>query len=367
MKKIKGYKLIFTNDLKAKINKDLKEILNSGNLSTGKYVKRFEEKFKKLHNAKFAVACNSGGGALEVLFKSLGIAGKEVLVPTNTFIATYNAIKFAGGIPKLIDTESNSLNISLETIKKSVTKKTKCIAIVHIGSIISDDIFKIAEFCRKKKIFLIEDCAHSVLTKSNGIFAGNFGIAGAFSFFATKSITSGEGGMITTNDFNLYQKLKLHVSYGMTKSFTEYDYKLFGGNFRMNELEAVVGYHHLVNYKAYLNEKYKIKKKYDLLLKNKIQIFNTKSSGNLYKYVCLLPKNKNKKDLINFFNKHKISLSGDIYTKPLHKFKIIKNINKEKLPNAEDVCARHFCLPIYYGLSLKDASYIGKKLLEFLE
>ena len=184
MKKINGYKLVFNKDLKNKINNDLKKIIDSGNLSNGKYVRRFEEKFKRLHGSKFAVACNSGGGALEILFKSLDIEGKEVLVPTNTFIATYNAIKFAGGIPKLIDTAPDSLNISLETIKKAVTKKTKCITIVHVGAIISDEIIKIAEFCKKKKISLVEDCAHSVLTKSKGIFAGNFGIAGAFSFFA---------------------------------------------------------------------------------------------------------------------------------------------------------------------------------------
>jgi dTDP-4-amino-4,6-dideoxygalactose transaminase len=366
MKKINGYKLVFNKDLKNKINNDLKQIIDSGNLSNGKYVRRFEEKFKRLHGSKFAVACNSGGGALEILFKSLDIEGKEVLVPTNTFIATYNAIKFAGGIPKLIDTAPDSLNISLETVKKAVTKKTKCITIVHIGAIISDEIIKIAEFCKKKKIYLVEDCAHSVLTKSKGIFAGNFGIAGAFSFFATKSITSGEGGMVTTNNFNLYKKLKLHVSYGMSKSYNDYDYKLFGANFRMNELEAVVGYHHLINYGPYLKKKIKIKKIYDLILKNKIQIFKSKSLGNLYKYICILPKNRNKKDLVSYFNRNNISLSGDVYNKPLHKFKIIKNINKEKLPNAEKICARHFCLPIYYGLKLKDANYVARKLLEFL-
>lgn len=150
-KEIKGYKLFFTRIIKSKINSDLKKVMNTGNLSTGIYVSRLENKFKKLHKSKYAVACNSGGGALEIIFRSLDLFKKEVLVPANTFIATYNSVKFAGGIPKLIDTGPENLNITLDTIKKQVTKKTKCIVIVHVGAIISDEIIKIAEFCKKKK------------------------------------------------------------------------------------------------------------------------------------------------------------------------------------------------------------------------
>ena len=194
-KEIKGYKLFFTNRIKNKINSDLKKIMSTGNLSMGFYVDRLENKFKQLHKSKYTIACNSGGGALEIIFRALDLVGQEVLVPTNTFIATYNAVKFSGGIPKLIDTGPDNLNITLETIKKRVTKKTKCIVIVHVGAIISEEIVKIAKFCKSKKIFLVEDCAHASLTKLGNKYAGNFGIAGAFSFYSTKSITSGEGGM----------------------------------------------------------------------------------------------------------------------------------------------------------------------------
>ena len=366
-KEIKGYKLFFTKTIKKKINSDLKKVINSGNLSTGFYVKRLEDKFKKLHNSKFAVACSSGGGALEIIFRSLDIVGKEVLVPTNTFVATYNAIKFAGGIPKLVDTAPNDLNISLDTIKKKITRRTKCITIVHVGAVISDEIIKISKFCKKKNIFLVEDCAHAALTKFENTYAGNFGIAGAFSFFSTKSITSGEGGIITTNNISLYKKIKLHTSYGMSKKYNDYDYKVFGSNYRMNESEAVIGYHHLVNYRVYLNEKRKIKKIYDSILNKKIKLLKSKSVGNLYKYICFLPENKSKLSLINFLKKNKILLSGEVYNKPLHKFSIIKKYHKEKLLNSEISCSKHFCLPIYYGLKIKDAKFIANKVLEFLQ
>ena len=112
----------------------------------------------------------------------------------------------------------------------------------------------IDESTKKKNIYLIEDCAHAVLTSFNGKHAGNFGDAGAFSFYSTKSVASGEGGMITTNNIRLYNKMKLLTSYGMTKRYGVFDYKYFSSNYRMNEMEAIIGYHHLINYKYYISE-----------------------------------------------------------------------------------------------------------------
>ena len=255
---INGYKLLLSKKIINSSINEIRQVLKSGNLATGKYVKRFEEKFKELNKSKYAIACSSGGSALEIIFKSFDLKNKEVLVPSNTFIATYNAIKFSGAIPKLIDCEQNSLHVSLRQIKKNVTKKTKCICIVHIGSYLPDDIKEIVEFC--KKIILIEDCAHSVLTKFHNKYSGNFGHAGAFSFYSTKSVSSGEGGMITTNNYNLYNKMKSLTSYGMSKSYGSFDYKYFSSNYRMNEMEAVIGYNHLINYQVYLNHKSKLKK-----------------------------------------------------------------------------------------------------------
>ena len=364
---INGYKLLFNNKITNNSLKEIKDILKSGNLASGKYVRRFEEKFKNLNKSKYAIACSSGGSALEIIFKSLNLKGYEILVPSNTFIATYNAIKFSGAIPKLIDCEKNSLLISLNQIKKNITKKTKCVCIVHIGSYLPNDINEIVKFCRKKKIILIEDCAHSILTKLKNKYSGNFGEAGAFSFYSTKSVSSGEGGMITTNNYNLYKKMKSLTSYGMTKSYGSYDYKFFSSNYRMNELEAVIGFNHLVNYKSYLKHKYKIKKIYDKFLGKKLQIFQTKSKGNLYKYICILKSSRQKIKLINILKKNKIFLSGDVYTKPLHEYKIFKNFKQKNLPNSSDICSRHICLPIYYGLSESNVKKISSIILEFLK
>lgn len=216
---IDRYKLIFNKKIIRDSSKEIIKVLKSGKLANGIFVKRFEQKFKQLNKFKYAIACSSGGSALEVIFKSLELKDKDILVPSNTFIATYNAIKFSGANPILIDCEKDSLLVSLKQIKKQITKKTKCICIVHIGSYLPNDINEIVKFCNKRKIILIEDCAHSVVTRINKKYSGNFGIAGAFCFYATKSVSSGEGGMITTNNYKLYKKMSLLTSYGMNNSY----------------------------------------------------------------------------------------------------------------------------------------------------
>ena len=118
IKEIKGYKLKLSQKIKKKSIIDFRNILLSGNLTNGKFIKRFEDKFRNLHESKYAIACSSGGSALEIIFKSLNLKDKEVLVPSNTFIATYNAIKFSGAKPILVDTKKNSLLVSLNEIKK---------------------------------------------------------------------------------------------------------------------------------------------------------------------------------------------------------------------------------------------------------
>ena len=367
MKKIDGYKLNFTKRINKSILNEINQSLKSGNLASGKFVKRFEKKFSELHKSKYSVACSSGGSALEIIFKALNLKNKEVLVPSNTFIATFNSIKSSGAIPKFVDTEKDSLMTSLNEIKKRVTSKTKCICLVHIGSYIQEDIFKIVEFCKKRKIYLVEDCAHAVLTSFKNKFAGNFGIAGAFSFYATKSVTSGEGGMITTNNRKFFEKIKSMTSYGMTKSYGNYEYKYFSSNFRMNESEAIIGYNHLINYSVYHREKSKIKKIYDKVLQGKIKLFKTKSKGNLYKYICILDTASQKRKLSSILNKNGIYLSGDVYSKPLHKSEIIKPYVKNTLKNTLKICSTHICLPIYLGLTKKKVYRICNLILTFLK
>lgn len=366
-KKIDGYKLNFSNSSQKKILGSIKSTLKSGNLSSGKNVLKLENYFKNKFNYKYAIACSSGGGALELIFNALNLKNKDVLVPTNTFIATYNAIKFSGANPILIDTGKNDLNVNLKEIKKKVTKKTKCVCLVHVGSYVPSDIIEIVRWCKKKKIILIEDCAHCFNTSFKGTYAGNFGIAGAFSFFATKTVTGGEGGLVVTSNKSLFKKIQMLKSYGMSKQFNSYDYKYFSGNYRMNEAEAIITLTHIGQDHLSFSARAKIKQQYDKNLKKYFDVYENDTKSNLYKYVCILKTKSKKKKLIKFLKSKNIFLSGDVYQRPLHLSKLLKkeSSNLSRLPNSEDVCARHICLPMYYGLKSKSVNKIIKELINF--
>ena len=137
---IKGLKIHFTDNQKLKITEDLKDILDTGQLAAGKYVKMFEDNWSKINNCKFGIAVSSGGAALEVLFRSLGLSGKEVILPTNTFIATYTSAMFAGAKPILADVSYKNMCLDLENIKKNFNSNTGAVCVVHIGGIITDEI-----------------------------------------------------------------------------------------------------------------------------------------------------------------------------------------------------------------------------------
>ena len=172
--------------------------------------------------------------------------------------------------------------------------------------------------------------------------------------------------MILSNNNRLHLKMKSMTTYGMSRSYGNYDYKYFSSNYRMNEFEAVLGYHFLNNFSQYKIEKEKIKNMYDKYLSKKLIKFRTETNSNLYKYICILKNSKLKEKIINYLKKNKIYLSGDVYSKPLHKYKIIKKENNVNLKNSLDICNRHICLPMYLGLQKKEVSKIINTVNNFV-
>ena len=267
---IKGLKIHFTDNQKLKITEDLKDILDTGQLAAGKYVKMFEDNWSKINNCKFGIAVSSGGAALEVLFRSLGLSGKEVILPTNTFIATYTSAMFAGAKPILADVSYKNMCLDLENIKKNFNSNTGAVCVVHIGGIITDEIEKIKNFCDEKNIYLIEDAAHAHGSTFNGKYSGEFGIGAAYSFFSTKTFTSGEGGMVLTNNEDISKKCFSIRDYGK-KSQWESVHNIFSGNFRMSNLTAVIGNNHISEIDNFLNKREKIAKMYTENLSDKYE------------------------------------------------------------------------------------------------
>jgi perosamine synthetase len=216
----------------------LKEVLYSGNYISGKKVERFEEDFSNYHETSYGIATNSCTSALHVALASVGIGpGDEVIVPALTFFSTVSSVIHQNAIPIFADIDIKSYNINPDDIIPKISEKTKAIIPVHFYGQPAkmDSIMSIADEFNLK---VIEDCAqaHGAIYKNQKV--GSFGDCGCFSFFATKNITTGEGGMVITNDVNLMKLAKKIRSHGMSDRDT---HEILGYNYRMTEFAAAMG------------------------------------------------------------------------------------------------------------------------------
>ena len=214
------------------------EVLRSGNYVSGQRVRKFEEAFAKYIGTEYAIAVNSGTAALHIALQALDIGpGDEVIVPPLTFFATVSSVLYVGAKPVFADIDLDDLCLSPESVAKNITPETKAIIPVHLfGNAAKLDQFM--EICEKSGIALVEDCAQAHGTEYRGKKVGGFGKAGCFSFFATKHMTTGEGGMITTSDSKLAQKARIICNHGM---IGRDEHVLLGFNNRMTEMEAAMG------------------------------------------------------------------------------------------------------------------------------
>ena len=344
------------------VNKNFKSIMSGKSfLSMGKYSLEFEKNYAKFIGTKYAVACNSGTSALEIICRSLNISKKEIIVPSNTFIASVNAILNSDCQPVFADC-GEDMCLSYESVKKKITKNTKAVMLVHIGGIITQDIFKIKALCKKKKLFLIEDAAQAHGSSFNKVKAGAFGVASGFSFFSTKVLTTGEGGMITTNKLSLVKKMRSIREFGKVKKgiFTNYHTQI-GYNWRLQEVNALMGISQLKNIKKFINGRQKIAMFYDKHLSSlsgiKIISHKNKTEHNYFKYIIILKKSSRLK-FHNYLMNNGVQPSGYVYELPLHKQPVFKKYKNLKLPNTEFYCSKHICLPIFYGMKIKQAQYV---------
>src|SRR3989441_3902523 len=170
----------------------IQDVLATGPLTLGKYGAEFEQQFAKFCGVRHAIAVNSGTSSLEIILRVLGVEGKEVLVPTNTFFATAAAVVHARARPVLVDMDPESFAVRPEDVEKKLTPQKAGLILEDIGGIVSRRIGELQELVRKKRVWLVEDAAHAHGSSYRGVKAGTFGLAGAFSFYPTKVMTSGE-------------------------------------------------------------------------------------------------------------------------------------------------------------------------------
>jgi perosamine synthetase len=370
MNKVPAAKIQFLPEDRIWIADRIQEVLASGQLTLGKYGAEFEEKFAQFCGARHAVAVNSGTSSLEIILRSLGVDGRDVLVPTNTFFATAAAVVHAGGNPILIDMDPESFGIRPEDVEKALTPKTAGIIVVHIGGIVSSQTPALIELAQKKGLWLVEDAAHAHGSSYQSTSAGAFGIAGSFSFYPTKVMTSAEGGMIVTNDDRIAGESRIYRDQGKA-SFTVNAHVRMGYNWRMSEPHAIIGLKHLERLPGMIADRQAIAAIYDkgLTVFRNLAPLKAPNGGvcNYYKYIAVVKDKRDRKTLkTELRERFGVSLAGEVYEEPLHKQPVFARYAVDSLPVSEDLCARHICLPVFSGMQEADAAQVLDALKEVI-
>ena len=366
-------KIFFPDEDRKNILKNIDEVLNTGQLTLGKYGNEFEHKFAEYIGKKYAVAVNSGTSAIEIPLRAFDIKGSSVIVPTNTFIATPAAVMHAEGRVIFADATEN-LCIDPESVNESIQKDTKGVIVVHIGGVIPPQIREIREICDDHNLFLIEDAAHALGSTLDGEQAGTFGNAASFSFYPTKVITSAEGGMIITDNEKIYERSLVFRDQGKAGFFGNVHTEL-GYNWRMSEVHAIIGLSQFLRLDEFISGRQKVAEIYDDGLKsiNKINPIGIPSNAhsNYYKYCALLNEEVNRDSLKKELKEnYKIGLSGEVYELPCHLqpiFKEMLGFKGGEFPVAEDLCKRHVCLPVFATMTEDQARYVICSIKEVLE
>ena len=355
------------------INSVNKVLKNGWISSDGPEVEKFESEFSKFIGRKYSVAVSSGTAALEIAIKALGIKkNDEVLIPNFTIISNALAVVKQQAKPVLVDCNLENWNIDINQLENKINKKTKAIIITHIYSF-ANDMDKILKICRKNSIFVIEDAAEVIGLKYKNKKCGSFGDISTFSFYANKQITTGEGGMISVNKFDLYNKCKSlrNLCFGKLNRFNHED---IGWNYRMTNIQAALGLSQIKNINKIVKKKIMIGRQYykNLKLNKNLTILPPfiSYSKNIYWVVGILIKNKKIKSSLLAIELRKFGIMTRPFFWPMHEqqiFKKMKLFKKSKFPNSSYLARYGLYLPSYYNLNNKQIDYISSVVNNILK
>ena len=340
----------------------IKQVLESGRLTLGPFGEEFEGHLARGMGVKHAITVNSGTASLEIMLRAMNVAGKDVLVPANTFFATAAAVISAGGTPVLMDTDVATLSTSLAEIERRLTPKTVGIMIVHIAGLITDEMPAVVAFAKKKGLWLMEDAAHAQGSTLDGKHAGTFGLAGSFSFYPTKVMTSAEGGVIVTDDDHLANEARIYRDQGKA-SFLQNTHIRMGYNWRLSEPHAVIGLRHLHNLPTMIKARQRIAARYDAAFGggNLLRPVELPKGcvSNYYKYVVMLPEGIDRAAAKKWLREERgVNCSGEVYEVPLHKNEVLKYLDPGNLTQSEIACGRQLCLPIFASMTDAQADQV---------
>jgi len=346
--------------------------------AVGPEIEEFEKKIAEYIGTEYALTFNSGTSALHTLLLAYGIQGKEIIVPSFSFIATANPVLIAGGIPVFAESESETFGLDAEDVKKKITKNTKAIIALHYGGIPSRDIEKLRQIADENNLILIEDAAESIGSKIGNKKIGSFGDSAMISFCQNKVLATGEGGILLTSSKEIYEKAKLLRSHGRVEEEEDYfsrvgdnDYVQPGYNFRMPTIIAALGLAQFKKINKIIESRRNAAKylsKYLSQLPGVIVPKEIEGHFQVYQMYTIQIEDSSKRDELMEHLKQR-GIMNKVYFNPIHLKTIFKKRGSKEgdLPKTEELSKRVVNLPLYPEITKEDLDYIIESIKEFFQ
>src|SRR5689334_10080297 len=351
------------------LTNELREIMNA-QLAMGPRVARFEKEFAAYCDAPYAIVFPSCTSSMEAALFALGVGpGDEVLVPVETFIATGMVVSLVGARPVFTEISATTFSMDFDDAWARITDRTKGAIVVHFGGFISPDLPAFVQKMQESGLFVIEDAAHAPGAELNGKRAGSLADAGCFSFYPTKIMTTGEGGMLVTHREDIAKTARSLQNRGRDMNNPSESYVRPGRNNRFTEIAAAMGLSQLRSLPEFLTQRRRVAAIYDeLLLASELFVpllANDKSAPAYWRYVAT-PSLKIDRQLL----RERLAADGITidwaYDPPLHLQPVFREMFDTRpgmLPQSEEILSRHICLPVHAQMRDVDARFVAERLL----
>ncbi len=358
------------------------DVIRSGCLAgtCGRFVRMFENALAKYLNSKYVVACSSGTAALHTCYRSIGVSYRDVvLVPGFTFVATASAVVHSGAFPLFVDVDIESLNMDVSDLEWILSRlknhaNVKAVSVVHIGGVPAQ-ILDIVKICERYNVELVEDCAQALGAEYNGRKVGTFGRVSAFSFYPTKTVTTGEGGAVVTNDYSIYNTVRMFINHGEDR---RYHYVMLGYNYRMSELNAAIGLAQLDNIDLYVRSRIEFAEEFIREVSSRLGDLvrfqrpppGSRPCWNLIQILVDVEKiGKSRDRLVQELRENGLRLVTVAYPEPLNETPLFKNVERflpyklnvetsliyRRLEKCTYICSRIITILVPPGLTRDDA------------
>lgn len=363
----------FPKAVRKRIERRISRVLDSKRFIMGPEARAFEEAFGRMVGVRYAVSVNSCTTALEMALRFLELKGSEVLVPTNTFVATANAVVYAGGTPVFVEIEPENLWISFRDLKRKLNSRTKALVLVHLGGIVQPEASAIIRWAKEKGLSVIEDCAHTVPNPFHKEKqAGSLGLAGAFSFWPTKILTTGTGGMLTTSSGPLAEYARSVRYHGLVNGNLR-KIAHFGNDWAMNEIVACLGNEQLASIPEILKKRSRAVAWYREALSSldgvRVPRVFEGERESFYKFWVVFEKPVNVFKLNKLMNQKFNVQTEFLYWPPvplMPLYQKMKSYPWRNYPESDRALRNHLCLPLHTGISRSEVAKVVRHLKKAL-